>query len=430
MNGIPTIDWKKYLTEEEQRDIRRGRVADFLFGGDRASERVSRYMPVGYGRAGSEAISKVEEGLESPEREMAIKDLSGISRKLVEEEDDPEAIARFQRSTPLREHVQDLRAKSPSYPELKREHITKKGLGVLPAVKEYTEGKEAEFAAQKEAERVAGMTEQAGKMAGMIEEDQPFMAEAVRMLGSAGNIEEFAKMVKEINDNLESKRAHGRQTELQELKGEQAAELDTQRQEGRMELERYKAYERKQLKQVKQDAKDVKKEQDKKDINLGLETVITLAEGVEPSGRIMGFIKQAGKWAGFDPNLRTLDNTAGLLAGQVAKKIGGESGRLTDQDRVYALRVMPKSIDTPEERKMKIQVLRSFQDINATGESIRTSLIQAMGSLNKIAPGKYDPIEVGETTHYLRKGQEDEDFDKLPSGAMFIGPDGKLRRKP
>jgi hypothetical protein len=167
--------------------------------------------------------------------------------------------------------------------------------------------------------------------------------------------------------------------ELQELRGEQAME--------RAQLQAMVQQEKAKL--SAQEKKD-KKKTEQQDINAGIEAVLTLSSGVKPRGRILGFVEKVGKWTGFNPNLSSLDNTAGLLAGQVAKKIGGESGRLTDQDRVYALRVMPKSTDTKKEREIKEAVLRTFMDPEVSGTTIKANLYKAMGNLIEINKEKYE----------------------------------------
>jgi len=159
------------------------------------------------------------------------------------------------------------------------------------------------------------------------------------------------------------------------------------------ELAAAMAIEKNQLANMKKEEKDKKRKDQQQDINSGIEAVLALSEGVKPHGRVLGVIDKVGKWSGFNPNLSSLDNTAGLLAGQVAKKIGGESGRLTDQDRIYALRVMPKSTDTQKERKMKIAILKVFQNPDVVGEEIRKKLIETMVKLNTINSKKYEIVD-------------------------------------
>lgn len=169
-----------------------------------------------------------------------------------------------------------------------------------------------------------------------------------------------------------------------------------------------------------------KKDLDQKDINAGIELMIALAEGVEPAGRIKGQATRFLAWAGLNPQAQTLTQVSGLLAGQVAKKIGGESGRLTDQDRIYALAVGLRATDTPEERNMKIAVFRSFQNPDMTAEDLRARLVRAGATL---APG----AQFNDKGDLVNK----EEFLKTGLGARFakdqtsaIAPTPQTERDP
>jgi len=59
----------------------------------------------------------------------------------------------------------------------------------------------------------------------------------------------------------------------------------------------------------------------------------------------------------FFPDVKTLADFTGGLAGQIAKGIGGESGRLTDQDRVFAMRMIPTNNEGEEVFFRKLQFL-------------------------------------------------------------------------
>lgn len=96
-----------------------------------------------------------------------------------------------------------------------------------------------------------------------------------------------------------------------------------------------------------------------------IDLVVALAEGVPPSGILKGSFKNLLGWLKIDAPTATLNQFSGLLAGQMAKGVGGESGRLTDQDRAFALAAMPTATDSEEIRANKVAIL------NAIVENIR-----------------------------------------------------------
>jgi len=152
-----------------------------------------------------------------------------------------------------------------------------------------------------------------------------------------------------------------------------------------------------------------KRKETQEDIAKGLDLVITLAGQVKAQGRVGGFLAKGASLAGFAAKTKALNDTAGLLAGQVAKKIGGESGRLTDQDRVFALNVMPKVTDTGDERKIKIAVLKAFKDPNLTSQQMKEKLYNVMATLN--VP-ESEETEEPETSRYkiTSEGAEKEEW--------------------
>jgi len=106
-------------------------------------------------------------------------------------------------------------------------------------------------------------------------------------------------------------------------------------------------------------AKDKKEKEGKKSetVASAIELVLKLAENVPPKGRLIGFAKQIQAAVGFEAQVSILQSFGGALAGQFAKGIGGESGRLTDQDRIFAMKMIPKVTDSEEERVLKVTIL-------------------------------------------------------------------------
>ena len=107
------------------------------------------------------------------------------------------------------------------------------------------------------------------------------------------------------------------------------------------------------------------------DVKVGemIKLVKAMAMKAGASGIIVGGARKLLGWFNIDAEAATLDQFSGLLASQVAKGVGGESGRLTDQDRTYALASLPKVTDTPEVRATKFAILDAIvENINAAGE--------------------------------------------------------------
>jgi hypothetical protein len=113
---------------------------------------------------------------------------------------------------------------------------------------------------------------------------------------------------------------------------------------------------------------DKKKSVGKKDANVAgtIQLLLDLGDAAGSSGRVGGIIRKIKGAAGFDEKARLLGQYKGALAGNIAKGVGGESGRLTDQDRIFALGALPDITDTDGERAVKVRIL----------EAIKTNLLE------------------------------------------------------
>jgi len=113
---------------------------------------------------------------------------------------------------------------------------------------------------------------------------------------------------------------------------------------------------------------DKKKSVGKKDANVAgtIQLLLDLGDAAGSSGRVGGIIRKIKAAAGFDEKARLLGQYKGALAGNIAKGVGGESGRLTDQDRIFALGALPDITDTDGERAVKVRIL----------EAIKTNLLE------------------------------------------------------
>lgn len=135
---------------------------------------------------------------------------------------------------------------------------------------------------------------------------------------------------------------------------------------------------------AKKEEREDKKKTAQQDLRDGLDVVIALAENVTPSGRIIGLMKNIAAAAGLDKNTKSLNDFSGIMSGQVAKRIGGESGRLTDQDRIFALRVLPKAGDTKAERAIKINILKLLRDKELHGAELRNAIYSGVAKIRKV----------------------------------------------
>ena len=174
-----------------------------------------------------------------------------------------------------------------------------------------------------------------------------------------------------------------------------------------------------------------------------VEILNTVAQGRQllNSGTITGFgadwIVGAGQALGrigFDTgeavsNTQAFASTMAQNVGKLIKQFGSGTG-LSDADREYAEKMAGGRI-TLEEKS-----IRKILDINerAARNVIRRHNQRVKGIKTNV------PLEV-EEPHVPTQGapqagaslptvKSDADFDALPSGTVFIGPDGKQRRKP
>jgi hypothetical protein len=97
-----------------------------------------------------------------------------------------------------------------------------------------------------------------------------------------------------------------------------------------------------------------------------IRTLLKFAKAAGAGGRFFGAWRGFKAWAGLDATADLLSSFSKGLAGNIAKGIGGESGRLTDQDRVFALQMIPKVNDRKDVFQVK---LRYFEAVAQMLES-------------------------------------------------------------
>ena len=76
-------------------------------------------------------------------------------------------------------------------------------------------------------------------------------------------------------------------------------------------------------------------------------------------GRTVG---QVGKLGQFDPNLATFEDTKELTLSNIAKKLGGEVGVLTDRDIARIKNALPALRDTEDTANLKIKFVLNYID--------------------------------------------------------------------
>ncbi len=172
---------------------------------------------------------------------------------------------------------------------------------------------------------------------------------------------------------------------------------------------------KKEVANAKAAAKKAKSDLDDGALGSSLALIRSLADNVKPSGRIMGFAKQIAGWAGFMPNVSSLDAFSGLIAGQIAKRIGGESGRLTDQDRIFALRTLPKVNDTEEEREIKDKIFEVYESGlrgKALSDAMDAALLE-LGGVGKSGRSKVETVNLNKISESDVDSMTDEQLDAL-----------------
>jgi ribosomal protein S7 len=93
---------------------------------------------------------------------------------------------------------------------------------------------------------------------------------------------------------------------------------------------------------------------------------VDLMDDLEPDipalGRVGGAIEQAKAFFGTSPHVKALNDLSGVLVTQLAKKVAGETGRLTNEDIDRAKGLIYSPLDTPAERALKKRILRELLD--------------------------------------------------------------------
>lgn len=102
-----------------------------------------------------------------------------------------------------------------------------------------------------------------------------------------------------------------------------------------------------------------------------LETTMSKLEAQGTSGRLGGFLGGISGAIGTNPEARAYENQKGIIAFNLAKALQGTGSQLSDRDVKVINDSIPSLMDTPEERKLKIQRLRTIIGAN------RSSILNA-----------------------------------------------------
>ncbi len=377
-DNLPYIDYKKYMTDEELKDIRRGKVADFFLGGDRGGERSGEYLDQAKSRVGLEAIGSMRAEMQSPESDMARYDLSGIQGKLMAESGDPEAMERFRGSETLQGHIGDLREKSPSYADLKERHLTSRGLSGIPEVQSYTKSVESRMAneakdredeavAQQEQQRLAGIQESTSRISESIGDEKPIVAEYIKMLASAGDTKELYKTMASLMKSIESAQSEdvGFERDKEEAETGHGYDLDLQSKKGDID---------KELQMLRNAASSTGGKRKDNAMKLsGIDSVFNqLKEQHEEvaKGPIMGRVGSINIWSEKRSGFTA---TRQYLLKEIARSF--EGARMSDYDMKFYERMVPDFKHTPEQfdsirdsiTKLVEWRIKTFLDNKASG---------------------------------------------------------------
>lgn len=144
--------------------------------------------------------------------------------------------------------------------------------------------------------------------------------------------------------------------------------------------------------------------------------------------------------AGFTEREDVVANTKAYVAlmagnvGKVIKQFGAGTG-LSDSDREYAAKMVGGDISVNEASIRKILDMNESAARNVIARHNKSvSGIRSQIPLTVDVPPEYVPSGKGSASGKAQQSyttiKSDADYNKLPSGSIFIGPDGKKRRKP
>jgi hypothetical protein len=129
------------------------------------------------------------------------------------------------------------------------------------------------------------------------------------------------------------------------------------------------------------------------DVKKNIDLLNDLEPDIPTFGRVGGAIERAKALAGVSPVVQTLNNLSGVLVTQIAKKVAGETGRLTNEDIDRARGIVYSPLDTKQERLLKKATLRLLLNPDITGNEARSLMDEALTGL-AIEPPVQDAKEI------------------------------------
>jgi len=150
-------------------------------------------------------------------------------------------------------------------------------------------------------------------------------------------------------------------------------------------------------------------------------------------GMVDNLLGTAKNYVGMsDESSRKLSTFKATLEKQRNDSLRLNKGVQTEGDAVRAWNELIANINDP---KLVSQRLKEIIEINARAANLRqleVDTIRRNYGLDPLDTHEFrnQPAAVGAGSVAPAKIASDDDFNALPSGAMFIGPDGKTRKKP
>lgn len=133
-----------YLTDEDLKKIRRQKIWLGKFGVHEDTK--EKLLEQRAREAGLGAIENIRSREDTGR--MALDKMNELSRNVQSKSDDKEALSRFADSPGMQAHLETLQNLQPDFNQLVEEEVTSKGLGQLPAVKDFLTRREYQMAGE------------------------------------------------------------------------------------------------------------------------------------------------------------------------------------------------------------------------------------------------------------------------------------------
>jgi len=142
-----------------------------------------------------------------------------------------------------------------------------------------------------------------------------------------------------------------------------------------------------------------------------LEAFIKASEASPAKGKLQGLGTNLAAIVGADPNAKIMMDMRGALAGTLAKAFG-DSGRLSDFDIRRVQGMAPSVYDTPEERQIKVTLLKALVDKTLSAGQVSDMIETAFGG----------GVIIPEVTSQF-------EYENLAPGQKYRDSDGQIRMK-